>query len=158
MNEDIEYEIYEEDGEPDYDGAGTEYEENLPSTLDKATNLANSAGNAMNAAANLFNSDVSGRIINSIIENRNVFAKLNQDLAIMQAAGAEKRAFIKQQYEVSKSTLESINENINSTFEELKRFDVKSMNETQAKTYQTLLNSVLQQRKMSMETLERIFG
>ncbi len=157
MAEDTEYEDFEYD-EPDYDVVDMEYEEKLPSTLDKATNLVNSAGNAMNAASSLFNSDVSSRIINSIVENRNAFAKLNQDLAMMQAAGAEQRAFIQQQYEVSKSTLESINENINSTFDELKKFDVKTMNETQAKTYQTLLNSVLQQRKMSMETLERIFG
>lgn len=157
MAEDTEYEGFEYD-EPDYDVVDMEYEEKLPSALDKTTNLVNSAGNAMNAASSLFNSDVSSRIINSIVENRNAFAKLNQDLAMMQAAGAEQRAFIQQQYEVSKSTLESINETINSTFDELKKFDVKTMNEIQAKTYQTLLNSVLQQRKMSMETLERIFG
>ena len=65
---------------------------------------------------------------------------------------------MQQKYEVHKSTLEGINHNINSAFEELKKYDVNTMSETQAKLYEGLVKGILQLRAGSMKMLQDIFG
>ena len=112
----------------------------VPSKLDKAIEIVSKTENLVNTVSNTFSSAFFNPMINMMIENRNTFARIQNEIALRRLEGIETREFIQQKYEIEKSTLEEINKNINSSFEELKKFDVNTMNEKQTKMYEMIFN------------------
>jgi len=129
----------------------------VPSKLDKATEIVSKTENLVNTVSNTFSSAFFNPMINMMIENRNTFARIQNEIALRRLEGIETREFIQQKYEIEKSTLEEINKNINSSFEELKKFDVNTMNEKQTKMYEMIFNGIMQQRAISMKLIQEIF-
>lgn len=129
----------------------------VPSKLDKAIEIVSKTENLVNTVSNTFSSAFFNPMINMMIENRNTFARIQNEIALRRLEGIETREFIQQKYEIEKSTLEEINKNINSSFEELKKFDVNTMNEKQTKMYEMIFNGIMQQRAISMKLIQEIF-
>ena len=152
------YEVVMENGCYECDENGNATHNKVPSKLERTVDIVSKTENIVAKVSDTFNAATSSELVKVIIENKKALAQLNREIISLQVQGAERRADLQQKYEVHKSTLEGINHNINSAFEELKKYDVNTMSETQAKLYEGLVKGILQLRAGSMKILQDIFG
>lgn len=135
----------------------TDYPEDDAENLPIASYNKSNCESIIETGLKVFNAISVNPIINSLIKNQENLVSLQTDIERMHQKGYLRTKNITTEYNIKKRTLDKIEENIDKCFLQLNNFDVKNMNENQSRQYELLLNTIISQRQMVMDTLESIF-
>lgn len=135
----------------------TDYQEDDAENLPIASYNKSNCESIIETGLKVFNAISVNPIINSLIKNQENLVSLQTDIERMHQKGYLRTKNITTEYNIKKRTLDKIEENIDKCFLQLNNFDVKNMNENQSRQYELLLNTIISQRQMVMDTLESIF-